>query len=402
MKKRLCVVFIAFMLLFQYLYINVSAEELNIKFSRGYELFLKESIPEETETYFNSIYDVAIEAYIYCNCKEKIEILEELKVGTAFVIHNIETITEDVIWYFPIYNKDEIFLLISVYRVNGKYSYSISDEFVEILNKIEYSSDMILIQDSNNIFAYDLMGEIYSINNSYKEIPSEKLNYEEVYEQVLKLWDNNVNGEVKSATVINNNLLSNAPIVTTPYGAECDMNGCFVKQYDYSICWAATVASIVRHKTTNPLYYDINAFDVAYKVGEYEGIDTSTLQGKMACLIPRVPSDAHLALALYGVYYTLYANYISLDEIKAEIISSNPIYMHSQYYSKEEKKMYAHVTVLYGYYRHGGVDFIQIWNPGDGSKKMISYIPNEGASYTYNGCVYLWMYTIANGYYLYK
>lgn len=55
-------------------------------------------------------------------------------------------------------------------------------------------------------------------------------------------------------------------------GRECVMTNCFVKQYEYSLCWAASAATILRY--LKPEYSALNAFDVAYTLAYYEDIST--------------------------------------------------------------------------------------------------------------------------------
>lgn len=183
-------------------------------------------------------------------------------------------------------------------------------------------------------------------------------------------------------------------------GKQCIMEGCFVKQYDYSICWAASLATILRYSNSAYVNEGLNAFQVAmnyayeYDLSTNPNDDPNAFQGASVY-------DAQYMLAIYGVYYSVLTRKLSYNEIKDEIDHGYPIYMASAYYNEDNVRS-GHATVLYGYYSVLGKKFFKIWNPGSGAEELAGYNSKGDICYAYNENYYLWESSICKGGYAFK
>lgn len=185
------------------------------------------------------------------------------------------------------------------------------------------------------------------------------------------------------------------------------MNNCFSRQNNNGICWAASIATILRYKNSNYINLGLNAYTVAYRMAAEYGLrtdDPDDKEGVWRCGADNY--DVQYMLALYEVYYYIASRKLTSAEVRNEINSGNPIYMYaSSYYqgSDEEKETWkAHATVLYGYYSKDRYTYYEIWNPGTGETQMAKDDGNTNVSYLYNNHNFSWKASVCNGAYIYK
>lgn len=313
-------------------------------------------IPEQVEQYFNQIHDSAISVGKICGLIDENIKDENLIAGNPFKI--LELNGEDKnIWYFPIYNDSEIILIVTVGLVNNALEFSLTQEFVEQLNQISYEDNMIIFKENDVIYIIDKENNIYSL--SYGELTKCDINkkYSDVLESLMLnysisvLPDNVAKSYRKNISKIN---AKGGIITDIDGGRECVMTNCFVKQYNYGICWAASVATILRY--LKPEYSTLNAFDVAYTLAYYEDISTDDPNDKNSIWRRGATNDeAQLILAIYGIY---------------------------GYYSKERTQ------------------YFKMWNPGNGTTQTIRYNISGDAIYFYNNNYFQWNSTVCNGTYI--
>lgn len=159
------------------------------------------------------------------------------------------------------------------------------------------------------------------------------------------------------------------------------------------------MATMIRY--LRPEYGYIVAGDVAYTVGDALGIDTSTNEGKVACLVGRDRDDVQFGFALYEIFYTVTERKLTYAELRKEIENGSPIYMASGYYDNLNK-WHGHGTVIYGYYTYGSMRYIEMWNPGTGEKQAFQYNLDGTVGYVYNDSIFYWYDTVCNGAYITK
>lgn len=184
---------------------------------------------------------------------------------------------------------------------------------------------------------------------------------------------------------------SGGAVTQSGQGAVCDMNGCFVKQYDYELCWAASVATIIRYRMSNVA---VNAFDIAILCDKPD-IDDNGKERYTGTIY-----EAQFALCYYGVYYSVFERKLSMAETKREIINGNPIYMLS--YGEDELGFpLSHVTVIYGYREVFNMGILNMWNPRT-EEELVIYPKSGEVTYLYENIQYTWVGSLCNRLYITK
>ncbi len=354
---------------------------------------MSQNVPDEVSAYFNSVYKDTINAYIVNSDFNNDLTLNNIIIGEPFIILNEELSDSSEIWYYPVYHNNAIQFLITIYRYQGKLYCGITQEYVLKLNEINYNSGMKIIKGKENIYAVDDNNRKYVLENNITDTDSTSETSELKSNNLLKC---NANYNSASGTSGRSGRFNpKGPVKKITNGYECDMTNCFVKQYGYEVCWAASMATMIRY--LRPEYGYIGAGDVAYTVGDALGIDTSTDEGKVACLDGRNRYDIQFGFALYEIYYTVTERKLSYGELREEIENGSPICMLSKL-----NEFYGHVTVIYGYYMYGSMRYIEMWNPGNGEKQAFQYNLDGTVRYVYHNDIYDWCDTICNGAYIAK
>ena len=362
---------------------------------------VEQDIPNEVKTYFESNYESAILLSKACGKIDESVESDELNVGNPFVIYELDGSPNDI-WYYPIYMDAEIKCLIVISAFDDELSLSVTGEFVNQLNELGYDNNMLFIKENDNIYAVDEEGNSYFLSGDSETVEETNRDYNELKEYIENNCCNvsisqsvqNIESEDTGITV------QGGATQTITNGKECIMTNCLVAQYEYGICWAASVATIVRYMTNLYPYSTLNAIDVARAVGEYYGVDTNDSTQIDEWLGGGDVDDAQLALALYGVYYTVMNRVLSYSEIKSEIDNSSPIYIAAEYYNEKGDRS-GHATVIYGYYHILKNNYFIMWNPGE-AETQSGFYTDEKAYYIYNDHQYVWYNTVCNGLYVFK
>lgn len=366
---------------------NTSFRDSAFWIDESYKEYLEKNVPDKISDYFNLLYEDVIGAYAETCCKDENINISELEAGNPFIINNINTDIGCEVWYYPIYDNQVIICLICIFESDNVLHCTVTEEFVDQLNEMQYCPDDIIIKEDDEIYAINNNNNIRLLDNTNPSLCESGRKYDELYYLIKK--NRNISNNDK-------NNIRRSPVKYTNTSAECDMTNCLVQQYNYDLCWAASVATIIRYK--KPMYQSINAFDVAYALGECYGIDTSTNKGKWKCLVGREISDIQTALALYGIYYTYDNSVLNFEIVKKEIQNSEPMIMGA--ISKEGKYIYGHSTVLYGYVSSGNTNLLKIWNPGNATAQLVVCVDGKDAQYIYKDYIYSWYSTIYNGAYI--
>lgn len=362
-----------------------------------YSEYTREYIPENLSSYFQEIHLEVITGYLLSGKFESDVSINSIEIGVPFTIYAADSAKkENEVWYYPIYHDDEIKFMFLVYEHDGELNWKITTEFVDRLNEIEFTDDMLIVNEQNKFFVVD------GKNNKYflQEYSDSSV------ENQISLQLNNSSLNLLSETSILSKQTRTAELYSLSgavenmgNGYKCIMTDCFVRQFEDPICWAAA-ATIIRY--LKPEYEDLTAKGVAYKVGDYSGIDISTEEGKKACLVGRDTDDTQFALALYGIYYSLLDRKLTYSELKDEINNGAPLLMLSVYHNEKTNEDFGHITVIYGYYTYGSIRYIMMWNPGTGEEEAFEYKLDGTTEYYYSSCYFEWNSTICNGAYVVK
>lgn len=397
-KVKTVIFFVIFMMIgFEQIYsqnMYVFAEEADINIS--YEEYMKSNIPDGVTEYFNTIFEQTISVYMETMNPNEQNIEHDLSIGSPFVIHKIDG-GETNIWYIPIYENDKILCIYCIGYAED-YFCTITAAYTKELNNMHYIHEDILFQTANGIYAIDRNNVITVLSGDNIEEEYENIDYEQIYNKVMfakpmnKSSNSNILRYKMQKSSRSNSLSDNGVVNQLENGAVCNMNHCFVKQYDYGLCWAASAATIIRYRTNNAT---VNAFDIALLCDKPD-IDEKGKERYSGSL-----DDVQFALCYYGVYYSVFVRKLSLAETKKEIISGNPICMLSKGIDQLGILRY-HITVIYGYKEILNMGLLNMWNPATGQEEIVIYPKNGEAAYSGCNIQYVWIGTVCNRLYVTK
>lgn len=354
----------------------------------SYEEYMSNNVPGDLMEYFNEIYEQTISVYIETKFPNETKFQENFWVGEPFVINKMNGNID--IWYVPIYENNKILCIYCIGH-NGDYNCTITGAYAEELNNIGYSSNDILFQTGNGIYAIDENNVVSVIDGDGLEEEYAYMDYSQIYNKItsVKLTNSNSSNLIKykmKKSSSSGSLSSGGAVTQSGQGAVCDMNGCFVKQYDYELCWAASVATIIRYRMSNVA---VNAFDIAILCDKPD-IDDNGREHYTGTIY-----EAQFALCYYGVYYSVFERKLSMAETKREIISGNPIYMLS--YGEDSLGIInSHVTVIYGFREVFNMGILNMWNPRMEEEELVIYPKSGDVTYLYENLRYKWAGTLCN------
>lgn len=266
--------------------------------------------------------------------KDKNNSVKSIKLGTPFVVYEMDCKKQDEIYFFPIIdNQNTIITLMSVIGTTNGWTCSFSEEWVDEI-KYKYESgttkEFLNISDHLENIEYSKKNSKYNSRLNYIHT-SEKNYFKKVDVEKIRAEMYNINDDYSPKFSVDNNSAKKCKL----YNSK--------GQGEHGMCWAASVATICNYiKGTNH-----SALNVANKmrVGADEGAN---------------PSVAQKALKEYGVSYThiLYGknNLMKWDRVKKNISNKNPIYIST----KSETE--GHAMTVFGCAYPAGEQYIDVWN----------------------------------------
>lgn len=305
------------------------------------------------------------------------EQLQGAKLGKAFVIYELDSSSQDEIYYFPVLDMEEnVILMLSVIGTVEGWSVTISEEWVSELNKLDYTSkDFIFYKTEESLYAENSTQKIWLAGKKEPNIGefSKKSYFEKKSE---------INKSIKNLRKIDINSINddNWKCKYTPAFSSSTSSSKMCSLYNaqgqgnYGLCWAACVATIYNYLCGN----DITAMEVAddMGIGYNEGASTY---------------EALLALQKFGVGYQNYNddvnNIMSWELLRYNIDDKCPIYVRGL------RNGGAHAVVVRGYTIAAGVRYISLWNPGlnSGNGGLVTVeFKDEGTTFTYGNYTYIW------------
>ncbi|HCA70571.1 MAG TPA: hypothetical protein DEP17_09365 [Lachnospiraceae bacterium] len=341
----------------------------------------------------------------------------EWMLGNPYTIFSADNniVNNNDVYYFPILDGDEIKVILSVYKVNGEWSATISKDNSDELNELAQ------LNDNNVYMLYTSEGKLYAENKNHKKIIEEvkieianKNSTSDIEEFINKSFEKKHNlikekfgsnlSDVNIIDVTTNNInvgsklkekstqlsygkdssglissLSYTPaVITMTNGYACDMTGCLVPQTDSSgtyqgLCWAACTASIVNYRLYGTKQY------YAYNIADYEGIGYST----GASLSKSVSSLKDFGVSGYGAS-TTQATY---STVKTNIQNGYPLILRAT-----SSASAGHQVVLLGYNIGTLSNTITFYNPGTDNGGTSTY-NSAGTTFTYAGYTWTWVGT---------
>lgn len=299
------------------------------------------------------------------------------------------------ILHFPIADgAGNICLIYDVIFTEHGYSATIGADFAPLLNSIyqEDITSIVLIQDEHSFYAIgDSVGYLQQGNTvvNMKKSDYEKLLVRDVELSTMHSSSLTVNttfttlgktsydtcvasrAETKSSAVTGTKSLQNYPIVDQKIDGE-----------QYGMCWAATVASIVRFEEP-ALYGNLTAKDVAdyMGIGYDEGGTNAESKRALAHYLdsPYVP--------------TLKNDVLTQAQIKTAIDNIDPAYMQCRRPDGLLKYKY-HAVALMGYDFTSNCTRIEIMDPAYECFKYCTMGSNGNWTFAFGSYTYTWIKTI--------
>lgn len=287
--------------------------------------------------------------------------MDDLRLGEPYIIYNVADSCQDAIYYFPIYSKNKIVLVLSLLYKDNIWNESMDSTQSKALNFVNYG-------EQNCVF-YKIGSNIFVENNEkvINLFTSEIVNKENINDEFVKLTLDEkikiIDSNTKTIQILDHELDSNVNIGYAPriiYGntyTYLDMNGYRVTQNGYNICWAASIATIVRYNLGN---VTLTAEQVAnrmgenYKLASYTGANNVTIQR---------------AINTYGLRYSHKSTSIEWDRVRYNINNRKPIMLSC--YSENG----GHMVTVTGYTNN---KYMKIWDSATENSRLIAY----GKSFT--------------------
>ena len=284
---------------------------------------------------------------------------------------------QDAIYHFPLAADGKVAMVLSVMDTEDGLMIQFGKDLADKLNEINYLH-------TNYIF-YEYEDTFYAESANSKIIigyfPQGSYNYTEEEERDSRIFARL--SYTEKCSMVKDKAADFAPCVEaekTPM-EELKIGGALILhnpmgQYNYNMCWAACVATVVNYKQKA----SINPFEVCQKMA--------------------VPYDAggsiyniRDALNAYGVAYSKVRNkMLSWSEVKDNIDNKHPIVA----ILTNEHISTVHSVVVFGY--TASDKYINFWDPQKGStgdEGEVSYVAAASDFYGKGDTLYKWEYTVS-------
>ncbi|RDU23198.1 C39 family peptidase [Anaerosacchariphilus polymeriproducens] len=382
---------------------------------------LSYSIPEEAKKY---AYEIAPSLLSTVVDNEKlygvsINKFEDLTLGEPYTVANYGNTNDDKnTFYFPVLENDQVKLILSITKSSGKWNATIGEDISEELNDLNSNKEYILYYDDGTTYAEtkdgkdalftdsDLKSKDKAFTNKmsyeeevqkYKNKNGKELQVSDLAEEKVQddaIGENAIkNSKVYGGLVVQNNENNTIDLPHAAVGAYAsnpfkinnsnskllNTDKCLVNQQDSTgrergMCWAASVASIVRYSKGNST---LTAQDVC----DYMKINYD---------IGGTLNDMRNALSSYGVNnYKIKNNHSTWEEINSNISNKKPIGMASNSYYNGRYS--GHAVTLIGYSQQNQ-KYITLWNSGN-QQVQTSTFGGDTADVTFNytGMTWHWV-----------
>lgn len=306
---------------------------------------------------------------------------KNLYIGTPFIINDLDEELQDEVYYFPILSeKNEICVIASLMGTTGGWRMSISTEFAEALNGIDFADNQyILCESDENIVAIGINNDIVLEGTENREIQKfENETYSEQIELVEETEDNfqkiDLSTEYDEDSV---DMYTKKYSTNTSNTKICSLYN-QQNQGNYGNCWAAACATIINYEKGKN--YSATTICDKMNVGYNDGATIGVAQ---------------LALQEYGVQY----NYLNMDsanilpfaDVKLNINNKYLVYVSAKSYYNGKQN--GHAVTVYGY-KDLSNKYVVIWNSGTGTTQTVEY-KSSGTTFQYSGHTWRWTFSLS-------
>lgn len=298
----------------------------------------------------------------------------DISIIKPYVIYNALK-QQEAVYNFPLISDGRVVMVISLMDTEEGLGMQFGAGIADKLNEIDYVHTDYIFYEYEDIFyaessnAKVILGYISSDNYNYtdEEIKKSQVFSRLSYIEKCSVIADKIKDFVKctgSEDVTDRDFkVGGSLILHNPMG-----------QYNYGMCWAACVATVVNYKKNS----SINPFEVCNKmsIGYNEGGTAYNIRD---------------ALNKYSVdYQKVRFDMLTLDQVKDNIDGKHPIValLFSNAYSM------GHAVVIFGY---TSKEFLKYWDPAlssTGGEGTIKYVESS-YGFISNDCTYAWKHTVS-------
>lgn len=298
----------------------------------------------------------------------------DISIVKPYVIYNAFK-QQDAVYNFPLTADDRVVMVISVMDTEEGLGMQFGPGLADKLNEIDYvHTDYIFYEYDDTFYAESanakmVLGYISSGNYNYTD---EEMKRSQIFSRLSYM---------EKCRVIADKVKDFVKCTVSEDGADQNLKAGGILtlhnpmgQYNYGMCWAACVATVVNYKKNS----SVNPFEVCNKmsIGYDEGGTAYNIRD---------------ALNKYSVdYQKVRFNMLNIDEVKDNIDGKHPIValLFNDHYSK------GHAVVIFGYTPK---EFLKYWDPAissTGGEGTIEYVKSS-YNFVSNGHSYEWRHTVS-------
>lgn len=292
--------------------------------------------------------------------------LDNIFLGDPYYIYDVDKDTQNAEIHFPVYENDNIILVLNVVCMEDGWSISMNTQSTDILNELNYDKEDCVFYSIDNII-YAENSEMTVVLNGEKEEnieEKEKIFLELSLEEKEKKSEENLNNirpiKIKKEGNQVANIGASPGAVNTDNGRYLDAHNFYTGQGNYNLCWAACVATTYRYRTQTKTLTAKNVADTLnekYTSWGYDGASDATILK---------------AFETYGLNYKLNLSVPAWSVIKKNINYNQPVTLVGRRWEDENKVL--HATLITGYIQYNSESvYIKIWDPKDETVQLVKY-----------------------------
>ena len=277
--------------------------------------------------------------------------------------------------YFPVYNGDTIIAILSMSKYNNDICISIGTDFASSLDKIlGVKNKVVLFDDNHTLYAVNESNESIMLASD-SSIMSSSAILLNTYSKIMT--DDNIVYREARAERTQVMSVSIKAVPTSKYLTNYSIVGQKINGTQYGICWAASIASMVRFEKPS-IYGTLTAKDVCDAIGHsYSGATWTEIMSAMNYYFtsPYIPTQLNYVL--------------SSTSIKTVINNNDPALMGNVLVGGSD----AHHTALCGYVSGYSSFSIRLMDPAYECFKL-STQSSSGFTFPFGSSTYKWDKTV--------
>lgn len=296
----------------------------------------------------------------------------DISIVKPYVVYNAFE-KQEAVYHFPLAAGDRVVMVISVMDTDAGMGMQFGTGLADKLNEIDYiHTDYIFYNYEDTFYAESANGKIILGYTSSADYTDEEIKTGQAFIHLSYL---------EKCSVIADKVKNFVQYTESDLGEDEELRagGSLtlhnpMGQYNYGMCWAACVATVVNYKKN----YSINPFEVCNKmsIGYNEGGTEYNIRD---------------ALSKYSVDYpNIRRRMLTLDEVKENIDGKHPIVA----ILSNERYSMRHAVVIFGYTPK---DYLKYWDPAlsnTGEEGDIRYV-DSSCKFASNDYVYAWEKTVS-------